>query len=144
MNKTFVTLALLASFALPMVSLAATETSAPDGNGKTPTHKVTKHTHTTKKIKKSHTVSDTTVSDTNATSTDSMTDTHKKSKFSNLMNEVKNVMGTTTTTTAAPTPTQTGVATAVCKDGTDSYSKSHSGSCADHGGVSKWLDGTAN
>jgi hypothetical protein len=31
-------------------------------------------------------------------------------------------------------------ATARCKDGTYSHSKSHSGSCSKHGGVAEWLD----
>jgi hypothetical protein len=34
-------------------------------------------------------------------------------------------------------------ATAVCKDGSYSTSKHHSGSCAHHGGVSQWLDSTS-
>jgi hypothetical protein len=32
-----------------------------------------------------------------------------------------------------------GVATAKCKDGTYSNSKSHSGACSHHGGVDQWL-----
>jgi hypothetical protein len=31
-------------------------------------------------------------------------------------------------------------ATARCKDGTYSHSKSHSGTCSKHGGVAEWLD----
>jgi len=30
--------------------------------------------------------------------------------------------------------------TAVCKDGSKSYSQHHSGTCSGHGGVEKWLD----
>jgi hypothetical protein len=33
-------------------------------------------------------------------------------------------------------------ATAVCRDGTYSFSQHHSGTCSHHGGVAKWLDGT--
>jgi hypothetical protein len=33
-------------------------------------------------------------------------------------------------------------ATALCKDGTYSYSQHHSGTCSHHGGVATWLDGT--
>jgi hypothetical protein len=32
-------------------------------------------------------------------------------------------------------------ATALCRDGTYSYSQHHSGTCSHHGGVAKWLDG---
>jgi hypothetical protein len=32
-------------------------------------------------------------------------------------------------------------ATAVCRDGTYSYSRHHSGTCSHHGGVARWLDG---
>jgi hypothetical protein len=32
-------------------------------------------------------------------------------------------------------------ATALCKDGTYSFSKTHSGTCSHHGGVAQWLDG---
>ena len=35
-----------------------------------------------------------------------------------------------------------GAPTAACKDGSSSYSKTHSGTCSGHGGVEKWLDGT--
>jgi hypothetical protein len=31
-------------------------------------------------------------------------------------------------------------ATALCKDGSSSYSQHHSGTCSGHGGVEKWLD----
>jgi hypothetical protein len=52
-----------------------------------------------------------------------------------------------------PTPTANAVApgtpgtapegaTALCKDGTYSKSKHHTGSCAHHGGVAQWLDGS--
>jgi hypothetical protein len=34
-------------------------------------------------------------------------------------------------------------ATAKCKDGSYSHSKTHSGTCSKHGGVATWLDGTA-
>jgi hypothetical protein len=33
-------------------------------------------------------------------------------------------------------------ATALCRDGTYSYSQHHSGTCSHHGGVAKWLDST--
>jgi hypothetical protein len=33
-------------------------------------------------------------------------------------------------------------ATARCKDGTYSHSKTHQGACSKHGGVAEWLDGT--
>ena len=33
-------------------------------------------------------------------------------------------------------------ATALCRDGTYSFSKHHSGTCSRHGGVKKWLDGS--
>ena len=35
-------------------------------------------------------------------------------------------------------------ATALCKDGTYSYSKHHSGTCSHHGGVAKWLTGSGS
>ncbi len=35
-------------------------------------------------------------------------------------------------------------ATALCRDGTYSYSKHHSGTCSHHGGVAKWLDGSGS
>jgi hypothetical protein len=35
-------------------------------------------------------------------------------------------------------------ATAVCRDGTYSYSQHHSGTCSHHGGVAKWLDGSSS
>jgi hypothetical protein len=50
---------------------------------------------------------------------------------------------------AAPASTGTSVnndatgATAKCKDGSYSHSKTHSGTCSKHGGVATWLDGTA-
>jgi hypothetical protein len=34
-------------------------------------------------------------------------------------------------------------ATAKCKDGSYSHSKTHSGTCSKHGGVAEWLDGSA-
>ena len=34
-------------------------------------------------------------------------------------------------------------ATAVCRDGTYSFSQHHSGTCSHHGGVARWLDGSA-
>ncbi len=34
-------------------------------------------------------------------------------------------------------------ATALCRDGTYSYSQTHSGTCSHHGGVAQWLDGSA-
>ena len=40
---------------------------------------------------------------------------------------------------AAPPPG----ATALCRDGTYSFSQTHSGTCSHHGGVARWLDGTA-
>lgn len=47
--------------------------------------------------------------------------------------------------TIAPTPKQTpkstipDAATAICRDGTYSFSQSRSGTCSHHGGVSQWL-----
>ncbi len=42
-----------------------------------------------------------------------------------------------------PSETQTsGTATALCNDGTFSYSANHQGSCSHHGGVGSFLDGT--
>jgi serine/threonine-protein kinase len=46
-------------------------------------------------------------------------------------------------TTVAPAGPPPAGATAMCKDGTYSKSKQHSGACSHHGGVSKWLDSTA-
>lgn len=49
---------------------------------------------------------------------------------------------TTTTTTTVPRGSSVGApagATAKCKDGTYSMSKTHSGSCSHHGGVAAWL-----
>ncbi len=46
------------------------------------------------------------------------------------------------TTTKAPTASAVGApagATAKCRDGTWSMSKTHSGSCSHHGGVASWL-----
>jgi hypothetical protein len=53
------------------------------------------------------------------------------------------------TATTAPAPTQAAAktpsntdptgATALCKDGTYSHSKHHTGACSHHGGVSQWL-----
>ena len=42
-------------------------------------------------------------------------------------------------TAAAPPPG----ATALCRDGTYSFSQTHSGTCSHHGGVARWLDGAA-
>ncbi len=42
---------------------------------------------------------------------------------------------------AAPSAPPPG-ATAVCRDGTYSFSQHHSGTCSHHGGVAKWLDGS--
>lgn len=42
-------------------------------------------------------------------------------------------------TVCRPSATNTGGATAICKDGTYSYSQSRSGTCSHHGGVSRWL-----
>ena len=36
--------------------------------------------------------------------------------------------------------TQTAKATAICEDGTYSFSDNRSGTCADHGGVREWLN----
>lgn len=38
-----------------------------------------------------------------------------------------------------PSAQNTGGATAICKDGTYSYSQSRKGTCSHHGGVSRWL-----
>jgi hypothetical protein len=40
--------------------------------------------------------------------------------------------------TAVPTADPTSGATALCVDGTLSYSANHSGTCSHHGGVSEW------
>lgn len=47
---------------------------------------------------------------------------------------------TTTTTTPVPTPAPAApaAAMALCKDGTLSYSATHSGTCSSHGGVATW------
>jgi hypothetical protein len=42
-------------------------------------------------------------------------------------------------TVCSPSSSNTGGATAVCKDGTYSYSQSRKGTCSHHGGVSRWL-----
>jgi|GEM_PF-5476084 len=39
---------------------------------------------------------------------------------------------------AAATDPCAGGATAICKDGSKSYSKGHRGACSRHGGVAKW------
>src|SRR2546423_15303083 len=44
---------------------------------------------------------------------------------------------------AAPSAPPRG-ATALCRDGTYSFSKHHSGTCSYHGGVAKWLDGSSS
>lgn len=44
---------------------------------------------------------------------------------------------------AAPSAPPPG-ATALCRDGTYSFSKHHSGTCSHHGGVAKWLDGSSS
>jgi serine/threonine protein kinase, bacterial len=41
--------------------------------------------------------------------------------------------------TVAPTGAAPEGATGVCKDGTYTKSKGHSGACSHHGGVAKWL-----
>jgi len=43
---------------------------------------------------------------------------------------------------AAPSAPPPG-ATALCRDGTYSFSRHHSGTCSHHGGVTKWLDGSS-
>jgi hypothetical protein len=45
--------------------------------------------------------------------------------------------------TSIPEPTSSSP-TALCEDGTYSYSLNHSGTCSHHGGVSLWLDGSTN
>lgn len=42
-------------------------------------------------------------------------------------------------TVCRPSTQNTGGATAICKDGTYSYSQSRKGTCSRHGGVSRWL-----
>ncbi len=37
-----------------------------------------------------------------------------------------------------------GNATAICNDGTTSYSRHHSGTCSHHGGVQQWIDNSAD
>ena len=46
---------------------------------------------------------------------------------------------TTPQTSAAPNPFQPLGATARCKDGTYSYSTTHTGTCSRHGGVQNWI-----
>ena len=41
--------------------------------------------------------------------------------------------------TQPPTPNAPAGATAICRDGTYSYSQNHSGTCSHHGGVRQWL-----
>lgn len=43
-------------------------------------------------------------------------------------------------TNVLPTAIRHAGSTAECKDGIYSYSKSRSGTCADHGGVKQWVD----
>ncbi len=42
-------------------------------------------------------------------------------------------------TAPAPAPPPAGGPTAVCNDGSYSYSQTHSGTCSHHGGVARWL-----
>ena len=46
---------------------------------------------------------------------------------------------TATTGSMMPTGAAPAGATGLCKDGTYTMSKTHSGSCSHHGGVAKWL-----
>jgi Protein of unknown function (DUF3761) len=50
----------------------------------------------------------------------------------------------TASATAGSTGTAPPGATAVCRDGTYSYSLHHSGTCSHHGGVARWLDGSTS
>ncbi len=50
----------------------------------------------------------------------------------------------TAAATGAATAASPPGATALCRDGTYSFSKHHSGTCSHHGGVAKWLDGSGN
>ena len=43
-------------------------------------------------------------------------------------------------TTSKKSESKSGSATAVCKDGSSSYSQHRSGTCSGHGGVEKWLE----
>src|SRR5690348_17218393 len=52
--------------------------------------------------------------------------------------------GLTASATAGSTGTPPPGATAVCRDGTFSYSLHHSGTCSHHGGVARWLDGSTS
>jgi hypothetical protein len=45
----------------------------------------------------------------------------------------------TSKATTAANDTSPAGATAQCKDGTYSHSKTHQGACSHHGGVAKWL-----
>ncbi len=47
-------------------------------------------------------------------------------------------LATTSALAAAPPPGTT----ALCRDGTPSFSATHAGTCSRHGGVATWLDGT--
>src|SRR5438034_9863547 len=45
---------------------------------------------------------------------------------------------------ASPAASPPPGATAVCRDGTYSYSHRHSGTCSHHGGVAAWLGGSSS
>ena len=49
--------------------------------------------------------------------------------------------GTAAPTPSAPAPSTPAGATAQCRDGTYSYSKTRSGTCSGHGGVARWISG---
>jgi len=58
-----------------------------------------------------------------------------------LLLVVVGVLAVTVAGSAAAAPPG---ATALCRDGTYSYSKHHSGTCSHHGGVAKWLKGSGS
>ena len=50
----------------------------------------------------------------------------------------KAMLNDITKSKTSETAVKSGIVTAICNDGTDSYSATHSGSCADHGGVKEF------
>jgi hypothetical protein len=48
--------------------------------------------------------------------------------------------GSTASPRSSTREKKAGTPTARCKDGTESYSAHHSGTCSGHGGVAEWLD----
>ena len=147
MYKKILVLALVALFISPSASFAASATSSTSG---TPTshmeHKsdtqASAHTMM-KKMKKSKKNHRKTALSHTASSTTTVAP-HEKSKLPKMDH---GLMDSTTKHEASrdtQVSDQQGPVIAVCKDGSNSHAKSHSGACASHGGVAKWQDGTAN